>query len=465
MKTVLLSTLRLSSIPAAAALLVILAACDSGTEQLPADLDARLRQTIEAAAGGGGLSFFMLPDSGALAALPQDPRNPLTPEKVELGRLLFHETALAVDPMRPEGRGTYSCATCHHASAGFQAGRRQAIGEGGSGFARAGAGRSLHASYGPREADAQPIRTLATLNGAWQRVTFWNGQFGAAGPNAGTKARWQAGTPQAVNRLGYEGLETQAIEALSSHRMEGGAEVVAAAYPRYRQLFARAFPDRTGAAQVTDETAGLAIAAYERTLVAEAAPFQRWLRGDLEAMTSAQKRGAELFFGEAACVDCHTGPALAADAFHALGMGDLEGTDIVGKPDLADPVHLGRGGFTGRSSDHYRFKTPQLYNLADHAAFGHGATFTSIREVVIYKNEAVPQSPYVSSYQLAESFRPLDLSEAEVDDLTAFLERGLRDPDLRRYVPHALPSGGCVPANDAQSRRDLGCERGGKPAP
>lgn len=55
-------------------------------------------------------SVFLLPASDDLDALPQDPLNPLTPEKVELGRLLFHDASLLVTPQRPEGKGTASCA-------------------------------------------------------------------------------------------------------------------------------------------------------------------------------------------------------------------------------------------------------------------------------------------------------------------------------------------------------------------
>jgi cytochrome c peroxidase len=139
-------------------------------------------------------------------------------------------------------------------------------------------------------------------------------------------------------------------------------------------------------------------------------------------------------------------------------MGDLDGPDLVTTPDPSNPVHFGRGGFTGRDEDRYRFKTPQLYNLADHAAFGHGATFPSIRAVIEYKNEGVPQSPYVPSHRLAPPFQPLRLTPAEIDDLVAFLKHGLYDPDLQRYAPRALPSGHCFPNNDVQSRRDLHCE-------
>ena len=436
---------------------IALVGCDSTVETAEQNLDTQLRRAI-AAADGDGLDAFRLPASDDLAAIPQDPRNPLTAAKVELGQLLFHETALGAAPVRDAGRGTYTCATCHHAGAGFQAGRRQAIAEGGRGYGRAGEGRVLDPAYTPDEADVQPIRTPTPLNGAWQRVTFWNGQFGATGPNADTEAQWLPGTPTGVNRLGYEGLESQAIAAFVGHRLEGGPTAVADAFPAYRRLFDDAFPERPASERVTEETAGLGIAAYERTLVADEAPFQRWLRGESGAMTDAEKRGALVFFGAGECVACHTGPALASATFHSFGMDDLNGPDVIGGYDPADPLYLGRGGFTGRDEDRYRFKTPQLYNLADHVAFGHGASFASIRAVVRYKNRGIPQSPYVALGRLSPHFRPLGLSETEVDDLVAFLERGLYDPDLGRYAPPALPSGNCFPANDAQSRRDLGCE-------
>ena len=127
---------------------------------------------------------------------------------------------------------------------------------------------------------------------------------------------------------------------------------------------------------------------------------------------------------------------------------------------MKDPVRLGRGGFTERDEDDYRFKTPQLYNFADHVFHGHGVTFNSVREVVEYKNRAVSESEIVPSNRLSEPFRPLGLSEDELDDLTVFLERGPYDPGLARYVPAWIPSGPRFPNNDAESRADLGCEGG-----
>ena len=126
-----------------------------------------------------GLDHFILPASTDFAKIPQDPNNPITTEKVELGKHLYHETGLAISPKLEAGRFSYSCASCHHSRAGFQAGRKQGIGEGGLGFGLAGAGRQPDSRYLLDSIDVQPIRTPTVLNTAYQKNTLWNGQFGA----------------------------------------------------------------------------------------------------------------------------------------------------------------------------------------------------------------------------------------------------------------------------------------------
>ncbi|NND34255.1 MAG: cytochrome-c peroxidase, partial [Saprospiraceae bacterium] len=201
-------------------LFLILVACQKDDEKQSGELDAELITLLERNSNGQGVDFFRMPMSTDLAAIPQDPRNPLNEAKVELGKHLYHETGLAVDPKRPEGKFTYSCASCHHAPAGFQAGRKQGIGDGGAGFGLSGEGRAPNSLYLIEELDLQPIRTPSAMNGAWQPNMLWNGQFGATHLNVGTEAQWEAETPKAVNHLGYEGLETQAIAGLTVHRMD-----------------------------------------------------------------------------------------------------------------------------------------------------------------------------------------------------------------------------------------------------
>ena len=432
-------------------------ACQSPDTFVSAEepLDTRLTQLLNNAGEGAGLQAFMFPPADQLGIIPQDPKNPLSPEKVALGKLLFHETGLARNPQNNEGMYTYSCASCHHVDAGFQAGRRQGIGDGGVGFGMFGEGRTMHPLYLEAELDIQPVRTPSALNTAYQPLMLWNGQFGAGSLNQGTENLWPDDTPIATNRLGYEGLETQAIAGLGVHRLVIDSELQQD--PAYQQLFAAAFPNLNEADRFTPEQAGLAIAAYERTLLATEAPFQRWLQGDQDAMSDEEKTGAILFFGEAGCVSCHKGPALNEMAFYALGMGDLEGNSVYGNgPD--EKTKRGRGGFTGAAEDMYAFKVPQLYNLKDSPFYGHGGTFTNLREVVAYKNAGTPQVDGMPASVLAAEFQPLGLTHEEVDALTLFLEQSLYDPSLYRYVPQALPSGQCFPNNDPSSKIDLDCD-------
>ena len=405
----------------------------------------------------GGRNTFLLPDGSDLSVIPQDPRNPLSAEKVALGQLLFHETAIGTHGKSSSATGTFSCASCHFAGAGFQAGTFQGIGEGGEGFGLNGEGRHRSAAVPFGDVDVQPIRSPAALNTAYQEAMLWNGQFGATGVNAGTEAGWTAGTPKENNHLGYQGLETQAIAGLGVHRI--GLDHTQAEKLGYTALFRAAFPGVTDTALFTTLYAGLAIAAYERTLLADQSPWQRYLRGEESALDETQTAGAVLFFGAAGCVDCHTGPALNSMAFYALGMDDL--VDCA-EPTIGTSVdnveNLGRGGFTGRDEDKYKFKVPQLYNLRSSPFYGHGASFRTVREVIAYKNTAEAQNKRVAGDRLSPEFRPLGLTDVEIDQLTAFIEEGLYDPRLDRYVPGSLPSGQYFPNHDEVSRQDLGCQ-------
>lgn len=438
---------------------IIIASCSNNDDyflpgQTDAQLDKALTDILEEK--GGGLAFFTLPQSDDYANIPQDPNNPISRPKVELGKLLFHETALAVDSEFPESINTYSCASCHHAAGGFQANTPQGIGDGGIGFGHAGEGRLLNPNCEPKDIDVQPIRTPSALNISYQTNVLWNGQFGATAVNEGTESEWTPGTPIAVNELGFEGTEVQAIAGLSVHRFGLSIDEEFISTTEYKELFDVAFQSTSVDERYTPVTAGLAIAAYERTLLANRSPFQRWLNGDEDAMTRDQKRGATLFFKNN-CVDCHTGPALSSMEFHAYGMKDLVDNSTAINVSHDDGANLGRGGFTKKSEDNYKFKVPQLYNLKDSPFYGHGSSFTSIKDVVEYKNEGISENPLVPEDQLSQSFHSLGLTNNEITLITEFIKEGLYDPDLKRYEPTSLPSGQCFPNNDALSRVDLQC--------
>lgn len=402
----------------------------------------------------GSKDAVVLPLSSDYSAIPSDVNNPITEAKVALGKLLFHETGLAKNPNMDESMNTYSCASCHHSKAGFQSGVKQGIGEGGIGFGVAGEGRHKNPMYADSDMDVQPIRSPSVLNAAYQEVMLWNGQFGATGINQGTESNWTVGTPKETNNLGFEGVETQAIAGLDVHRLMIDQDFVNGS--EYKDMFDAAFPDVAVEERYTRITAGLAIAAYERTVLPNQSPFQQWLQGNESALNESEMNGALLFFDKANCFACHSGPGLNGMDFHALGMNDLSGLDVIN--DVDDATKRGRGGFTGNPLDDYKFKTPQLYNLTDVGFFGHGGSFSSLREVIEYKNNAIKENTDVPQSSLSPLFTQLNLTESEIDDIVAFIETGLYDSNLARYAPDELPSGNCFPNADDQSSIDMGCD-------
>ncbi len=433
---------------------IILLSVSSCTSDEP-DIDKDLKFAINTSPFSLGLSSYKLPGSRDFSQIPSDPKNTLSVSKVHLGELLFHEADFSTVGHFDDFKKTYTCASCHHVKAGFQAGVIQGIGDGGIGFGVRGEGRVVENHLDHSLVDVQPIRTPSALNIAYQKNVLWNGQFGATALNIGTEAAWTRGTPKENNFLGFEGPEIQAIAGLGVHRILVTPE--AAKANGYKVYFDEAFSDWPESERYSNVTAGLAIAAYERTLLANEAPFQRWLRGDHGAMTEEQKRGAMVFFGKGQCNSCHNGPSLAKMEFHAIGMKDLDSAKGINvKAD--NPEHLGRAGFTGISGDLYKFKVPQLYNLKDSPFYGHGGSLTSVMEVIQYKNNAIAQNPNVPQSQLADHFKPLGLTDTEMHELEAFVSRALYDPHLARYVPGRTLSGLCFPNNDYASQHELNCK-------
>jgi len=383
-------------------------------QQLSHQLKKAIRQ-----ADAEGLKAFKLPLSHQLRKIPQDPRNKLTAAKVKLGKLLFHETALGLNPQDSALVGTYSCASCHHVAAGFKSGIPQGLGEGGSGFAKNGQSRVIanpHKAKNKFTADFQPIASPTILNTAYQETMLWNGSFGNSDGsvnNAVDPDKVNNAGPEKVfvNKFGFAGLESQAIAGTKVHRMRMRDSIIDE-HGRYKRLFQQAFPRGVdgirGDSEVDEKWLGaaLAIAAYERTVLANRAPFQQWLRGNKNAMSKQQLRGGVLFFGEAGCVGCHTGPALSSK--------------------------------TGAEEHEIFFNVgfDQLYNLKDSPILGHGASFSTVRQVIEYKNRAKPQKKGVRR-TLSDQFVKLHLTDNEIDDLVAFVEDALYDKRLSRYVPIA----------------------------
>ncbi len=434
---------------------IVLTVYSCTQDVLESPLDQRLQLTLDKSSPNGSHLDFILPQSDDFQNIPQDPKNPITAEKVALGNLLFFETGLALAPAQAIGKGSFSCGSCHVPSAGFMPGRQQGIADGGIGFGENGENRDKYPSYNADEIDAQGIRPLTQLNVAFVTNTSWNGQFGANGVNENTESLWSNNEETALNHHGFSGNETQNIAGLDLHRMVINKTVLDTL--GYTPMYDAAFPDYAEEDRYSIETTALALSSYTRTLFTNEAPFQNWLKGEHTAMTDQEKKGALLFFGKAGCNNCHTGPALSSMEFAALGVEDLFENGGLGT-DVSDKKNLGRGGFTGRAEDMFKFRVPQLYNLKNSPFYFHGSSHHTLRDVVQYFNLGIRENNRVPESQISQYFHPLSLSDDEVDDITAFISGGLYDSNLDRYVPESVLSGNCIPNNDPFSQIDLGCE-------
>lgn len=315
--------------------------------------------------------------------------NPTTPEKAELGRLLFFDPVLSLN-------NDIACATCHHPDLGFADGRPQAMGAGGEGL---GAGRTGGISL---------LRSAPSLwNVGYAQSLFWDGR--------------------------EDSLEEQSLVPLA-HADEMGAddsEVLVEelrGIPEYVALFNRAFG---GSEAVTIENIQRALAAFERTLISEDSPFDRYAAGEFDALTPQQRRGLTLFRSAATrCFECHAAPTFSTDTFR-----------VVGVPDMVDAVHdPGRAGISDDAPDG-AFRVPSLRNVALTGPYMHNGSFATLEEVVDFYAEGGGRAINRVQIENVDSFiQGFTLTPQERDDLVAFL-RALTDESERPDIPEQVPSG------------------------
>jgi Di-haem cytochrome c peroxidase len=280
--------------------------------------------------------------------------------------------------------------------------------------------------------------------------------------------------------------ENIALLLLDAHRMLGTQSEALRSNPVFVKLFQDAFPREAAAAGndltklIDDQTVLRATATFMRTVVTRNTPFDRFVSGDGNALSGAQRRGARLFFtkateGGAGCVACHSGPMLnkqvndpdvagigrfVEENFINVGIGDhpVQALNAEARGRL-DRNRLGRDGFpyhaedTGRQEitgnpDHaFKFRSLTLRQLRDGGNFFHNASFTKVRDVVEYFNAGVPQDPTAGAAPTLDARftyprgpgtpRGLGLSKRQIDDLTDFLENGLYDPAFRDDDPNS----------------------------
>lgn len=436
-------------------LLILLGSLFNGCakNKLTDPVDIKLYNTLERLSKTGSPDYYILPEADDWAAIPHDKiNNPLNAEKVALGKLLFYETALAGNATHESSLYSYSCATCHIPEKGFMPGRKQGIADGAWGL---GDVREINTHYATTEIDVQSARPLSLLNVAYISNTTWTGKFGADADNAETEHVWDLFEDTHVNHLGMSGIESQLIEGQNLHRMKIDEYILDDL--GYRAYYDAAFPELETEERYGSKATAFALAAYIRTLLPNEAPFQMWLKGDENAMTESEKRGAILFYGKAGCYRCHKGSGLNSNEFHAIGVKDLWEADTYNtSPD--DLRNLGRAGFTLNDDDLYKFRVPSIYNMKDSPYYFHGSSKNTLWGVVEYFNNAIGENENVPQDRLSPYFHPLNMSVIEIQQLVDFLSDGLRDPNLQRYVPETVLSGNCFPNNDPMSRQQQGCD-------
>ena len=355
-----------------------------------------------------------------LAALPSEAPapadNPTTPDRVALGRLLFWDPVLS-------GQKDVACATCHHPSFGYSDGLDLSIGASGVGLGTARAFATGH----PARLVKRNSQTV--LNVAFNGLTTAAPLTPAAAPMF-----WD---------LRARSLEAQALEPIKAlEEMRGGTysedhalpTVVSrlAAISEYRRLFARAFGGR---APVNEQNLGRALAAFQRTLVAANAPFDRYMRGDATALTAEQVQGMERFQA-AGCINCHSGPMFSDFAAHVLAVPD--------NPKLPES--------DAGVDKTYAFRTPSLRNLGATAPYMHNGVFTTLPEVVNFYvrisrgggrqggRDGRGLNPRVTRDQIDPLARGLNMRGRGQRDLIAFL-LALDDSTFDRTIPKRVPSG------------------------
>ena len=330
---------------------------------------------------------------GLFDAIPQTPPalpgEAATPEKLALGKMLFFEPRLS-------DNHDMSCATCHNISMGGV--------DGGS-------------LSGGRNAQLAGREVQTVLNAVFNKSQYWDGRTAdlkdqvvnsvMANPKAMLKAR---GGPMAINLAELNATKQRAIEQLKG-------------IPGYVDAFKKAFPGE--ADPIVYDNIGRAIAIFEATLITPDAPFDRWLKGDDQALSDAQKQGLKLFVDKG-CVTCHNGVNIGGGMYARFGVVQTPA------PEFLPPDDWGRFAVTKAIGDKYVFKVPSLRNVELTAPYFHTGSAADLKQAVAVMGET----------QLGQK-----LSAAEVDGIVDFLKSLTgRQPEVvlpilppRAAAPHPQP--------------------------
>ena len=429
-----------------------------------------------------GLLFLVMSAPAWASPYPQ----PLSDEdyhsfsaaRAKIGQLLFYDKILS-------GNRNISCGTCHHHRFGGADGLSLGIGEGGVGVGperHAGTGESAIKKRVPRNASA-----LWNLGARAFTVLFHDGRLAIADDfDNGFNSPAEEWLPHGLETV----LGTQAIFPMTAQfEMAGNPkenEVAGALHdridavwpilakrvrviPEYGDMFVETFDDVDSAADVTISHIGEALAAFiALEFRSSDAPFDDFIAGDMSALTDNQQRGAALFYGKAGCSDCHSGPLLTDQKFHALAIPPFG----PGRTRRFDPYtrDVGRMGETDALEDAYRFRTPSLRNVALTAPYGHNGAYPTLEGIIRHHLDPIgsldrwtpemanlPDVPWLEAidfvvwddrFEMDRLRRRVDIQPRELDDgevaaLVDFMHAltGHSARDLPLGIPDTVPSG------------------------
>ncbi len=345
------------------------------------------------------------PPLAALGPPPIPPDNPQTPEKVELGKMLFFDPRIG-------GDASTACSSCHEPAQGW------------------GFSDDLSRGY-PGTVHWRNSQTV--VNTAYLGKLFW----------AGAARSLEAQAPAAAKG------------AVAGNGEDDMMEARLAFIPEYRRLFREIFGDPWP----TIGNAWRAIAAFERTLIHNDTPFDQYMRGNKDALTEQQVRGLELFQGKAGCIQCHNGALLTDQKYYNIGVPPAPRWEEDG---LAQVTFRYEQYLKGVTEEMYRsikddaglyyrtknpkdkgkFRTAPLRYTLYTAPYMHNGAFWDLQEVVEFYNAGGGENEFMETK--SELIKPLGLSEEEVEDLVAFLE-SLSGEEIR-ITPPKLPDYAPLPA-------------------
>ena len=386
----------------------------------------------------------------------------------DLGRKLWFDPIHALN-------NDNTCAGCHSPTNGFGDTQPIAIGIDNNGFVG-------ERRRGPRNQRRAPMM----INTAFYPTLMWNSRFSAAsGDPFDNRQGFVFPMPEGSSLSAEPHLLTAQAFLPPTERTEAAgfhfpgtnddirAEVMRRlnASPNYRRLFAGSFAHVKVGQPITIEDFARAVSEYEFSQVHADAPIDRYARGERNALTTAQKRGAALFFGKANCVSCHAVSGGSNEMFsdfrqHVAGIPQI--APSVGNVPFDGPganEDFGLEQVTGNAADRYAFRTSPLRNVALQPFFMHNGAFSRLEDAIRFHLDAVHGTPpYRTAHLPADLRGPIGpsapvlerldpflrgtvaLTDDEFQALVEFVREGLLDhtarPErLRQLIPQKLPSG------------------------